>query len=70
MSLSLTLDEEPGSSSLEVPAWLAEVEYESVGAGVSLPGSLLVLHHNTVRLVLMAECGALSLVQNSPDTVL
>ena len=42
----LTVWEEPGSSSLEVLARLSEVDEES------LPHSLLVLHHHTVRLVL------------------
>ena len=53
--LHLTLHEEPGCSSLEVLARLAEIDDESVRAGVSLPASLLLLHHHAVRLVLVPE---------------
>ena len=68
--LHLTLHEEPGCSTLEVLARLAEVDDESVGAGVSLPHSLLVTDRHKVSLVLVGREGLTCLVAtNSPVRV-
>ena len=50
---TLTIHEEPGGSSLVVLAWFAQVDDESVRAGVSLPASLSVSDRHEVCLVLM-----------------